>query len=252
MSLYDDKTLVAYVDGELDPREAWLVQVALDRDSALRDKVRVMRETASVLRAAFSSVAREALPNSLDLLIARPVEVFAPKFPRIWPKSRVRVWIPTAVAASVLLAVGVSAGYWARGNQSSGAGATVEAEASSSDNTAVLQVALEKKLSGSELTWTDERSLASVTVEPIRTYRNEDATFCREYRETFVQPSRSDRTVFGLACRDASGRWDIQYYLVPGASGDTTITNQGLVGAGAGTSRHRTAASGCGYDGLHS
>jgi surface antigen len=220
MSLFDDKTLVAYVDGELDPREAWLVQVALEREPELRDKVRVMREASAVLRAAFDPIVREALPADLDELLNDPQPVSAIFRGRL-PDFSSR-WAPTAIAATFALTIGLGGGYWAGKINGASVGMPDPAREfaiATTDSAGVLQAALEKKLSGSELTWTDERSLASVTVEPIRTYRNEDATFCREYRETFTRPSLNDRTVYGLACRGESGRWDVQYYLVPGEGG---------------------------------
>jgi hypothetical protein len=217
MTLYDDKTLVSYVDGELDPREAWLVQVALERDPELRDKVRVMRETAAVIRATYAPIAQESLPAALDDLLSGSDRVAHPFRGRL--RDRMSRWAPTAAAAMIALSAGLGGGYWANNARlqvPDVANPARDPVIATADSEGVLQAALEKKLSGSELTWTDERSLASVTVEPTRTYRNEDATFCREYRETFAQPSRNDKTVYGLACRDGGGRWNVQYYLVPG------------------------------------
>jgi len=223
MNAYDDKTLVAYVDGELDPREAWLVQVALDRDAGLRDKVRVMRETATVLRAAYAPVAREGLPDELERLLAQAGAVVLP-FRRRARDAALR-WVPRAAAAVLALAISGTGGYWIGRDRSAVPDDRLALQTGSTAAGGVLQAALEKKVSGSELTWTDDRSLASVTVEPIRTYRNEDATFCREYRETVAEPRRTEQTVYGLACRDGGGRWNVQYYLVPGENRAPIVSN---------------------------
>ena len=81
----------------------------------------------------------------------------------------------------------------------------------------LLQAALEHTVSGQSVSWTDAAAQRSVTVEPLRTYRATD-TFCREYRETAMAGKQAaERTMYGLACRDDAGIWNVEYTLAPGA-----------------------------------
>ena len=81
----------------------------------------------------------------------------------------------------------------------------------------LLQAALEHTVSGQAISWSDDATHQTVTVEPLRTYRA-TSTFCREYRETAVIATQpSERTMYGLACRNQEGIWNVEYTLAPGA-----------------------------------
>jgi hypothetical protein len=71
-----------------------------------------------------------------------------------------------------------------------------------------FQLALEKKRSGQKLRWQLPRQSASGMTQPIATFRAAKNRFCRHYVQT-VTIGQSDRTYFGMACRDAGGRWRI-------------------------------------------
>ena len=72
-------------------------------------------------------------------------------------------------------------------------------------------------MSGQTISWSDDAAHQTVTVEPLRTYRA-TSTFCREYRETAVIAAQaSERTMYGLACRNPEGIWNVEYTLAPGA-----------------------------------
>jgi surface antigen len=214
--------LVAFVDGELDAEESLAIHIALRHDPALRERVRVMRESAALLRAAYGDVAREPVPPGLTGAIGRQ-------------RTTHRRWLPAA-AAAVALAVGLSAGSlapWSRrtgpasevastsGATSSGSNATADDPLAlltpNGTPQSVLHRTLERERSGTSIAWTDPDTRSEVTVEPLRTFRAADRTFCREYRETVAMPRASPHTGYGLACRTPEGRWNVQYMLLPGA-----------------------------------
>lgn len=56
--ILSDEILVAYADGELDPEMVRQVAKALETDSEARKKVRVFRETAALVRAAYEGQPR--------------------------------------------------------------------------------------------------------------------------------------------------------------------------------------------------
>jgi PAS domain S-box-containing protein len=55
MTRFDDSTLVAYVDGELDAARAREVETALAADAQLRSRLQIFQETSRVLRTAFGT-----------------------------------------------------------------------------------------------------------------------------------------------------------------------------------------------------
>ncbi|MBS3735303.1 MAG: hypothetical protein KGY99_10340 [Phycisphaerae bacterium] len=95
--------LSAYLDGELDDAEAREVTEAIERDEALRDECRSLRETRRLLRA----LPREAAPDELaDRVLAqaeRKSLVTQAPSPRQAPKLR---WARYAAAAAVLVVAG--------------------------------------------------------------------------------------------------------------------------------------------------
>jgi surface antigen len=255
MRVIDDVMLVAFVDGELPPEDAFAVQEALRDDEELQDRVRVMREGASILRAAYGRIAHERLPVDLVRMVAEapaaprlpagqamgtagsPAGSHAGSHPGNQPGGhpggpgaalapaavrRRSAWGPMAMAASVALVVGVAGGWLGAGLRGGGTHTTNVAFFGDvpSGASALVQRALEKEVSGTAVSWTDPGSRREFTVQPMRTFRDPARGFCREYRETSgvadtASPQKA-RTVYGLACRSAEGVWNVEYYLLPG------------------------------------
>jgi anti-sigma factor RsiW len=120
-----DESLVAYLDGELEPVDRYEIEAWLDSDPASRCQLAALAESAHMLRLAFDEVVREPVP---DRLIAAARGETAPpredaQIAQILPmRSRVsrplaasrRWWIGVPVAASLFgLLVGSSAAYFA-------------------------------------------------------------------------------------------------------------------------------------------
>jgi surface antigen len=60
--------------------------------------------------------------------------------------------------------------------------------------------------SGTVTTWANPDNGARGTVKPLRTYRDPDGTYCREFEQTVTiggQPQHS----YGTACRQQDGTW---------------------------------------------
>src|SRR4051794_18204619 len=101
----DDATLAAYVDGELDPDQLPEIERAIARDLDARRKVRRMREVGALLRSGCSEANFQPVPDAL-IQLARP-----------YCRKSWRLWVPHALAASILLAgfIGVDfviEGHW--------------------------------------------------------------------------------------------------------------------------------------------
>ena len=206
MKTYNDETLGAYVDGELDRNAVDTLEADLRDDAALRQRVADL--------------------HAINAAVRKWSEAQVPPRAFAWPsdagndnqrnhrRPTRRGWAPLwshAIAAGVALLFGVGIGQFVsiapRQN-----GAASEAAVRQ-----LLQAAMEHTLSGQAVTWSDATSQRTVTVQPLRTYKASD-TFCREYRETMTSATQSsERTMYGLACRDPEGIWNVRYTLAPGA-----------------------------------
>jgi len=119
-----DETLIAYLDGELEPAERDEVAAALEHDLQLRDRASALTDSAAVLRAAMDETLREDVPQRLidaarglrergviDLMAERARRMRVATLQQNWGKRR--FWTSAAVAASLCLVVGASGGYFA-------------------------------------------------------------------------------------------------------------------------------------------
>lgn len=103
----DDSILVAYVDGELDAGTARAVTEALTRDSEAQEKVQLLRESATLVRAAFQSPAYEDVPPDL----AKRIDKLT-----VAPMRRANWRIAASLAASIAVAIlAFAGGYVLRG-----------------------------------------------------------------------------------------------------------------------------------------
>jgi surface antigen len=66
--------------------------------------------------------------------------------------------------------------------------------------------ALENKLSNESLSWNDETKKFSVIVTPVKTYKTDKGTFCREYKEV-INKQGDITSRKGLACREKKNFW---------------------------------------------
>jgi len=101
----DEGTLVAFVDGELDAATAREVVRRITEDPEVREKVRLLRGSALLIRAAFSGPAWEAVPPRLSRLVAEP----GVRWPAQWPQIGRRRY-GMAIAASLAACVAGIAG----------------------------------------------------------------------------------------------------------------------------------------------
>jgi anti-sigma factor RsiW len=101
MKELDDATLVAFVDGELEPTAMREVAALVARDPAAEEKVRRLRTSAALVRAAFSDPRYQVVPAALTERLSRP----GPGD----PGRRRMLGLATAASIATLL-IGVSGG----------------------------------------------------------------------------------------------------------------------------------------------
>ncbi|MFO1350620.1 MAG: RT0821/Lpp0805 family surface protein [Gammaproteobacteria bacterium] len=209
MDTIDEITLIAYVDGEIDPATAAEIEERLARDPALRAKVRELRESTALVRAAFNHVLYEQ-PPVLDFGAAETAKVVSLK-----PRARKSPWPARsglALAASLAaLVVGGASGYWWHGD---GASTSLFSSADEAHRTRAFLQGMDKELSGTPVNWRNPNSGNEGTLIPVRTFQARDGQYCREFEENRVINGVS-RSEGGIACRGANGEWQVRMRFYP-------------------------------------
>lgn len=213
MTPFTDEQLMAYADGELGAAERSAVEAALANDPALAARVESYRAGRRLLKQRFAAVAEEPVPQRLlDLLQSAPAnDKVVPLRPRTAapiavPRRARPVW-PMALAASLLLALGLAGGGWLlRGL------AAVPADP--------LLAVLEQSPSGELRRAGDEEFLVLASLATA------DGRWCREY-ERGPAGGAMQR---GLACRGNGGGWREEQF--PEAPAEPREGGYQLAGAG--------------------
>jgi len=176
----DETMVIAWVDGELAPEQAAMVEQAVAADPSLRDLANTHRAMRARFARAFGGIADEpvALPSA---------EIVS--FADARAKRMRRLWVPGAIAAS--LVAGLFIGQ-------------IERPAGVTDRADALALApdfarkLDTQLSGEP--------------GPVRvalSFRAQDGAYCRSFSATHLD---------GVACRTATG-WSLRYAAPSTASG---------------------------------
>lgn len=209
MTKLDEETLMAYVDGELDPRRAAEVEALLVEDPEARATVRIFQESAARVREAFDPILREPVPERLlravnapatgkvgDIRLAR-----RGAWSRFWPQT---AW---AQAAAVALLVGAGAGYLTAQWRLD----ALEPAARVAVSDALLHEALETTASGATFARQEPDTGVGREILPLLTFRDEGGRFCREFESSFVVAD-ARQISYGVACRER-GAWQPQALL---------------------------------------
>ncbi len=215
MQRFDDTTIIAYVDGELDADTAREVEQQMAVDHAVRVRVERLRAATSLLRGAYNTVLHEDVPTRL-VAACLGSESLAEPPERPAARGGWQGWTPSlAMAATVTaLAVGLSGGYILSDWRQEGV-VLAASQQQVALNDAIRQTvndALENQLSGTPVSWASGDQAITVTVTPLRTYQNSDGQYCREYRQELHQ-NGARQVREGLSCRTGQDQWEPRLIL---------------------------------------
>jgi hypothetical protein len=211
-----DETLMAYADGEADAATCASVESAMREDPDIAARVGRHRAMREAMKGAFSAVLEEPVPERL-IAAARgraapaagtPSTVVDLAGARATAKRNAaggatRRWQPFAVAASLLLGLGL--GYIAWHGSSS---ALIEANSSGLVAGAKLADALSTQLS-------NDRGAGSAVVAGL-SFRDKTGEYCRTFSLSGAEAAS------GLACRNGA-RWKIK--ALAQSTGDANSAN---------------------------
>jgi len=194
---FDELTLSAYIDGELDPDTMREVDSFLEQDKTARKYVlNAIRATAR-LRSFMNEDLNENIPERLIAAIRPQPEKKERRNIVIHPLFRM-------AAAILLVLLGFGAGSFLE--RDSNESFSILTTALPPRYNEVVDQALEYNLSGTPRELQVPRSAAVVRVTPVKTYRDGSGLYYREYRLE-VKAERENQQVRGLAYRTASGKW---------------------------------------------
>jgi hypothetical protein len=204
-----DESLMAYADGELDASTRASIEAAMHEDPEIAKRVarhRAMRET---MQGAFAAVLQEPVPDRLIAAArgqsAAPGSAVADlSLARARRRTFIAPWQPAAMAASLLLGLGLGFLAW------HGSGALMQR---GSGGGLVANAALAEALS-TQLS--DDRSPARVALIGL-SFRSKSGDYCRTFSLTGTDAGT------GLACREGQD-WKITA-LVQAPRGETNSGN---------------------------
>jgi len=194
---FDELTLSAYIDGELDPDTMREVDWFLEQDKdAQKYVLNAIRATAR-LRSCMNGDIKENIPEHLIAAVRRQPPKKERRKTVIHPLLRI-------AAAILLVLLGFGAGSFLK-RDGNGDYSMLTAALPARYNQMVDQ-ALEYNLSGTPKEWHAPQSAVIVSVTPVKTYRDKSGLYYREYRLE-VRAERESRLIKGLAYRTADGKW---------------------------------------------
>ena len=208
----DLATLTAYVDGELCGDDVRELEARLQRDPAARGEVRRIREETAALRSAYNDILVEDLPHAVVSTLNNAVKEPS-KAPGEKGGLNFGFWrlpgysLATAVVLAVLLAG--PAGYFFASQQYNrdNARQKLQLMADQDAMAAAMLEALEKHVSGKSASWENPESGSRGSITPVRTFKNSDGSWCREYREASEFLNRREERR-AIACRTMDGVWE--------------------------------------------
>ena len=205
---YDDETVAAYVDDELDATGRAAFETALAGDPELARRVERQRELRRRLVDAFAGVLDEPVPDRL-LAAARTPAAEATPHAGAGPRTRRTRGVPAPMlwfATAASLAIGVGIGLRLGGD------ASIVADASGLVARGALDAALTTRLAS-------EPPASGRSIDVGLSFVARDGHYCRTFSMREPGGSRA-----GLACREPDGAWRLQALEVVAVSADAGDT----------------------------
>lgn len=213
---FDDETLMAFADGELDAETTAAVEAAMETDDDLVARVAAFIESRALVASALKPLIEEPVPEALTRSVqgmidkARERTASAPSaannvvaFPPRDARPARSTWAMPLAAS--LAAVVFGAGGYLAGQAGAPASGNL-AMATISDG--AIAKALDSTVSGTEVT------IGDASLKLVSSFRDETGTLCREFE--FHRASKS--AVVSIACRPQQD-WDVRLAVAAQAAG---------------------------------
>ena len=200
----DETMLSAYLDGELDSADMAETDMRIETDSEARKYVLESVRTTAFLRANLKNALHEKSPKRLlDTLNAGEIAI-----------SHKKPVLPNLLRVAAVLVLGLL-----------GFGSGMLLERSTvvqfpafinplpEPYCEVVDRALEYNLSGTPQKWRAPGGTVDVTVTPVKTYRDKNGVYYREYQMEVASASERSH-LNGLAYRKVKGEWETKALII--------------------------------------
>ena len=194
---FDERTLSAFLDGELDDAAMQEVDEFLQKDRDAREYVLNAARTTAFLRAASNTILHEEVPERLVAAVKSSGDRDGRHKPGVRNLFRI-------AAAIVLILFGYGAANLFMNNALRQLPVAVAPVLQQYGH--VVDAALENNLSGNPRKWSEPQQPTMIMVTPVKTYRDSKNIFYREYRLEIMVDNQHQQ-VNGLAYRSGSGKW---------------------------------------------
>jgi hypothetical protein len=194
---FDERTLSAYLDGELDDAAMQEVDEFLQQDAKAREYVLNAARTTAFLKADSNAILHAEVPEHLVAAVKSHGDSGGRRKPVVRTVFRI-------AAAIVLVLSGYGAGNLLINNQLGHLPVTVAPVLEQYGH--VVDAALEHNLSGTPRKWSEAQQPTMITVTPVKTYRDNKNIYYREYRLEVIA-EKQHQQVDGLAYRSSGGKW---------------------------------------------
>lgn len=220
---WDEATLVAYVDGELDAAGSRRVEALLAQDAEARAKVELMRRSAEAVKTAYDAALTEPLPAGLAALIrsgdgadgrlaVREKLVGLRRRSSPPPAREIRGWRMMRLAASLLLlGLGFASGLaW----RDMGTGPSLKLAGVANDPAArlyetTLTKMLEQGATGDSESYADAGHGIAGRITLLGDFVAHGGFACREFRHDRTVSGGTPIAESGFACRRIGGGWEV-------------------------------------------
>ena len=198
----EDETLMALADGEIDGDESARLHARIEADPDLAARYALFLQTSDWARQAALTDPDAEIPDDLSARIRKMAAAAPPAVEKVVPLRRPALrWQPMAIAASLALAAGLSAGL-------------LLAPDAPQTGATLLSAALQERLgslpSGAQAVLPDGRRVSLVA-----SFTDGAGAFCREY-ETRAEGGSG---LVGVACRSGED-WSLRFAMATASGKD--------------------------------
>jgi hypothetical protein len=194
---FDERTLSAYIDGELDNATMQEVDELLKKDPNAREYVLNAARSTAFLKSASNAILHEKVPEHLVAVVKSPGDTEGLRKPVVRNLFRI-------AAAIVLIFFGYGASNLFMKNQHRQLPVAITPMLQKYGH--VVDAALEHNLSGNPRKWSEPQQPMMIMVTPVKTYRDSKNIYYREYRLEIMADNQHQQ-INGLAYRSGSGKW---------------------------------------------